>query len=410
MASILRAGDGTLYTADQGWSDQNRYTSTDGGAHWTRTGADFARAFPAAATPYAWASSADGGLIIGGSSDTLMASTDHGATWRDIGSTQAATGGWHGNGYSGLLGTRVVFSPNQSSTVFLSAFDAGNLLRSTDGGASWTRPLNAWDSFGGGYDVQVGGPTGNVVYEVLGQAGTFNGIAVSKDSGQTWSYQAGGALPARYAWGSGQASITIASEDGSVAYAVLPNQQAYVTSNTGTTWSQVPLSSPVLAAASSPDHRSVYVATAAGIFQITVPGGTPTVISGSPAGLRRLVVAASGVIYGAGPIQSGQYGLWSNQSGAWARLSGNQYVNDVAIDPRNSQHIVFVTNDNPYHSTSFATGVWVSCNAGQTFSQYNVGLPMLRVLSVAFDPWTPGRVVIGTNGRGYWQTPLASCS
>lgn len=247
----LAAGDGTLYTADQGWSDQNRYLSTDGGAHWTRAGADFARAFPAAATPYAWASSANGGVIIGGSSDTLMASSDHGATWRDVGSTQAATGGWHGNGYSGLLGTRIAFSPTQPSTVFLSAFDAGNLLRSTDGGASWTRPLNGWDSFGGGYDVQVGGTTGNVVYEILGQSGTFNGIAVSKDAGQTWSYHAGGALPARYAWGSGQASVTIASGDGSIAYAVLPNQQLYVTTDAGATWSQVALGSQALAAASS---------------------------------------------------------------------------------------------------------------------------------------------------------------
>ena len=70
---------------------------------------------------------------------------------------------------------------------------------------------------------------------------------------------------------------------------------------------------------------------------------------------------------------------------------------------------MYVTNDNPYHDTSFATGVWVSCNAGASFTQYDEGLPMLRILSVAFDPWTPGRVIIGTNGRGYWQTELPSC-
>jgi hypothetical protein len=34
---------------------------------------------------------------------------------------------------------------------------------------------------------------------------------------------------------------------------------------------------------------------------------------------------------------------------------------------------------------------------------------MLRVLSIAFDPWIPGRVVIGTDGRGYFQTELSSC-
>ena len=75
-----------------------------------------------------------------------------------------------------------------------------------------------------------------------------------------------------------------------------------------------------------------------------------------------------------------------------------------------ARHIVYVTNDNPYHTTSLATGAWVSCDGGHTFSQYNPGLPMLRILSVAFDPWIPGRVVIGTDGRGYFQTQLPTAA
>ena len=327
-----------------------------------------------------------------------------------MGSTQTATGGWHGNGYSGLLGTRAAFSPTQPADMFLAGFDAGNLLRSTDGGASWTRPLTGWDSYDGGYDVQVGGRKGSIVYEVLGQAGAFNGIAVSRDNGQTWAYRVGGTLPARYAAGSGQGSVAIASSDGATAYAVLPNEQVYVTADTGNTWTALPLTSPAFAVASGPDHRSTYIATDAGIYQVTGPGGTPALINGSPTGLRRLVVAADGAVYGAGPIESSESGLWTNQSGSWARLSTNQWVNDVAVDPNNGRRIVYVTNDNAYHDTSFATGVWISCNAGQTFTQYNAGLPMLRVLSVAFDPWTPGRLVIGTNGRGYWQAELPSCA
>jgi photosystem II stability/assembly factor-like uncharacterized protein len=410
MASILRAGDGTLYTADQGLSDQNRYVSSDGGANWTRAGGSFAKADPAAATPYAWASSADGSLIIGGSSDTLMTSGDHGATWHDAGSTHMPDGGWHGNGFSGLLGTRIAFSPTGPGTMFATGFDSGNLLRSTDGAASWTRPLAGWDNYDGGYDVQVGGQTGSVVYEVLGQAGMFNGIAVSRDAGQTWTYHTGGTLPARYASGGGQGSIAIASSDGATAYAVLPDQHAYVTTDTGATWTPVSLGSPAFAVASSRSGAAVYISTSAGVFRIGAVGAAPALMGGSPAGLRRLVVAAGGGVYGAGPIASSQSGVWTDQSGSWVRLSGNQWANDVAIDPANSRRIVYVTNDNPYHDTSFATGVWVSCDAGQTFRQDNVGLPMLRVLSVAFDPWTPGRLVIGTDGRGYWQARLADCS
>ena len=92
MDSVYRAGDGTLYTADEGYADQNRYESTDGGAHWTRAGGSFPKADPAAATPYVWASSAAGRFVIGGSSDTLMASTTRGASWYDTGSTQVGDG------------------------------------------------------------------------------------------------------------------------------------------------------------------------------------------------------------------------------------------------------------------------------------------------------------------------------
>jgi photosystem II stability/assembly factor-like uncharacterized protein len=408
MTSILRAGDGTLYTADQGLANQCRYESTDGGATWTLAGGTFAKADPAAATPLAWASSADGSFVIGGSSDTLLASTNHGASWNDTGSTQMADGGWQGNGFSGLLGTRVAFSPTQSGSMFLSGFDSGNLLHSTDNGASWTHPLSTWDNYGGGYDISVGGSGGNVVYEVLGQAGIFNGIAVSKDGGQTFAVQAGGTLPARHSVSSGQGSIAIASPTGATAYAVLPNGQLYVTIDTGSTWTQVSLASPAWAVASAPGSVNTYVATTAGIYRIA-NRGTPSLLSSSPS-LRRLVIA-NGTVYGVGPVASAtQSGVWSNGTGAWTRLTTNQWVNDVAIDPQNKNHVVYVTSNNPYQTTSAATGVWVSCDAGQTFAQYNNGLPMLRVLSVAFDPFTPGRVVIGTDGRGFMQTQLPTCS
>jgi photosystem II stability/assembly factor-like uncharacterized protein len=409
MDSVYRAGDGTLYTADEGYADQNRYESTDGGAHWTQAGGSFPKADPAAATPYVWASSADGGFVIGGSSDTLMASTNRGASWYDTGSTQVATGGWRGNGFSGLLGTRVAFDRAQPGDIFLTGFDSGNLLRSADAGVSWTRPLARWDNYDGGYDVQAGGPGGKLVYEVLGQAGAFNGIGVSTDSGQTWSVHVGGALPARYAVGGGQGSIAIASSDGATAYAVLPDKQLYMTGDTGSTWTHVLLPSPAYAVASTADFRTTYVATDAGVEQIANQG-QPVPLASSPASLHRLVVGSDGTVYGTGPLGSStRSGLWTNQTGVWTRLATNAWVNDVAIDPQNPRHIVYVTNDNPYHTASFATGVWVSCDAGHTFSQYNPGLPMLRVLSVAFDPWIPERVVIGTDGRGYWQTQLPPC-
>ena len=409
MLSVFRAGDGTLYTADQGYADQNRYQSTDGGAHWTRSGSSFVQAFPAGSLPFVWASSADGAYVIGGTVDSLVASRDHGATWFDTGSTRTADGGWHGDGFSGLLGTRIAFSPTRSGDMFTAGYDAGNLWHSTNGGVSWRHPLGAWDSYNGGYDLAVGGTTGQSFYEVLGQAHLFNGIAVSQDDGQTFTYHAGGTLPARGTVGGGQGAVAVASSDGQTAYAALPDERVYVTTDGGSSWSPVAVGSAAFAVAASPG-QGAFVATSAGVYAIARAGAAPVLMTGSPGGLRRLIVA-NGSLYGAGVTGSStQSGLWSNQGGTWQRWASNLWIDDVAVDPYNSKRIVYVTNDNPYHDTSFATGVWVSCNGGQTFSQYNNGLPMLRALSVTFNPWIPGRLVVGLNGRGYWQTQLPNCN
>jgi photosystem II stability/assembly factor-like uncharacterized protein len=408
MVSILRAGDGTLYTADQGLLGQQRYESTDNGAHWTQAGTTVTKFFPAAATPDAWASSTNGNLIIGGTSDSLIASTNHGNTWTDLDDTQTSTG-WHGNGFSGLLGTSITFDTRRPGTILLTAFDAGNVLRSDNDGGSWTRPTASYDEYDGGSASAAGGSHGRIMYAILGQAGSFNGITTSTNAGRTWSVHVGDGLPARYSYGAGRASVAIASGDGSTAYAVLANGDLYETADTGVHWHQVTLSSTATAVASSFDHHDVYVATFLQIFVMRAndPGALEPIRRSVP-DAQRLVATRTGM-YAVGPIDSPLSGLYRDISGNWSRVSDNGYVSDVAVDPFDPEHVAFVTNDQPYHTTSFATGIWFSCDDGRTFTQDNTGLPMTRIYSVAFDPWQRGRIVVGTNGRGFWQTLAPRC-
>ena len=308
-----------------------------------------------------------------------------------------------------MLGTRIAFSPAHPRDIFLTAFDAANLLRTTNAGASWARPLASWDNYNGGYDASVGGDDGNTVYAVLGQAGMFNGIGVSRDAGGSWSVHVGGTLPARYAVGGGQGSSPLPP---ATARARTP----FCLTSTCT-------------GPSTREPRGVRCHCVARLcgrrftpFQVNLcryegrrrdnQGGTaPTLSDGSPGGLRRLVVAGDGAVYGVGTSSvTTTAGLWTNGSGTWSRLADDWWARDVAIDPRNRKRIAYVTNDDPYHTTSYATGAWISCNGGRSFSRYNRGLPMLRALSVAFDPSLPGRLIVGTAGRGFWQTQLRRCA
>jgi photosystem II stability/assembly factor-like uncharacterized protein len=408
MVSILRAGDGTLYTADQSLTDQNRYQSTDNGAHWTQAGTNINKFFPAAATPYAWASSTNGNLIIGGTSDSLIASTDHGNTWTDLDDTQTQAG-WHGNGFSGLLGTSITFDTRRPGTILLTAFDSGNVLRSVNDGASWTRPTASYDEYDGASASAAGGSHGRVMYAILGQAGIFNGIAASTDAGRTWSVDVGNGLPARYSYGAGRASLAIVSGNGATAYAVLPDGNLYETTDTGAQWHQVPLPSTATAVAGTDDHRDLYVATFLQIFVMRRDDrGTLEPIRGSVPDAQRLVATPKGM-YAVGPTDSPLSGLYRDLSGSWSRVSSNGYISDVAVDPYDPDHVALVTNDQPYHTTSFATGIWFSCNDGRSFAPDNTGLPLTRIYSIAFDPWQRGRIVVGTNGRGFWQTLAPRC-
>lgn len=47
-------------------------------------------------------------------------------------------------------------------------------------------------------------------------------------------------------------------------------------------------------------------------------------------------------------------------------------------------------------------GVLRSTDGGLTWSPLNDGLTIGRIPTVAFDPHTPGRAVIGSLGQGFW--------
>jgi hypothetical protein len=47
--------------------------------------------------------------------------------------------------------------------------------------------------------------------------------------------------------------------------------------------------------------------------------------------------------------------------------------------------------------------VFWTTDGGMTWSDCTDGLAMRRASVVAFDPHMPGRIVVGTQGNGFWE-------
>jgi hypothetical protein len=115
------------------------------------------------------------------------------------------------------------------------------------------------------------------------------------------------------------------------------------------------------------------------------------------------VDAASGTVYATvGRTEGG--GLWRFAGGAWSKLLDEPMTFDVAVDPTDSAHLLVATNDHPFHDRVASVGMLSSTDGGATWAPANDGLPLLRVAAVGFDPAQPGRVVIGTFGRGFFES------
>src|SRR5205807_70449 len=118
---------------------------------------------------------------------------------------------------------------------------------------------------------------------------------------------------------------------------------------------------------------------------------------GGPKPAPRISLDVQGRLY-ATRWREANGGVWRYAGGQWTRRWDNAFVYAVASDPNDPTRLAVATDDNPDHDVCSATGVWVSADDGKTWRQANDGLPVLRGECIAFDPHTPGRMVLGTHG------------
>ena len=100
-------------------------------------------------------------------------------------------------------------------------------------------------------------------------------------------------------------------------------------------------------------------------------------------------------------------GLWRYDPSAprkeWSLLRDEPLAFGCATDPSDADRILLCTYDAPYHDMSGGNGVFASEDGGETWRKADDGLPVRRATCMAFDPFDPETVVIGTSGGGFFR-------
>lgn len=437
------SGQPVLYTSDVGQDRKTTYRSDDGGGHWTAIlteddvhGPSMELAYSGGADMFTLAVDPDDPyLVFGGSEEHLLsgradpANLAAGTVWTDRASRRNPDGSWSGRGFDGLVATRAVFNRFRPGVVSLNAMDGGNLLQSFDGGRTWRRPLaasppirsegDAWmDSWFGAYDTTYADE--QTVYVLKGQIGWFAGVAKSTDGGQTFTVleRAGNGLPT---------GIDFADHQTTAIEALRPDEVVLTMEGClwrsidgGANWAKEPATCPLGLGDLVRDPTTpttLFAQGSSAVYRSLDAGRTFTPLSGKQGGARPGATAGNGrlglgqhadrrlVLY-ASSTEGAATGLyrWDGAAG-WTRVAANQafsdHIGDVAVDPTNPDRVAAVVADRPFHDQTWAPGVLLSVDGGATWTVVSDGLGQLRAAAVAWDPFTSGRLVVGTYGQGF---------
>jgi hypothetical protein len=397
--AISRANPDRLFTSDTSWDGASVWRSNDGGKSWESVLNYGNRAkFP---TAYA---AGPGMTVIGmdpnnantifvSGTEYVYRSLDAGATWEDMTAVKTADGAWKGRGFSGLVSVNFRFNPWRAGEAALVAMDDGKLWISGDNLESWR--WYGFKNWEGGNDAVFAGAEGSVVYATFGQFG-INGGVLRKERGEEK-----GTLTKP---GDGQPMGVYAVPDSPDEAWAAVNGKLWATKNGGRDWTKIHDGPGLRWMAGS--GRTFYAGGDAGVYK-SGGDGALQFMPGSPAKAERITLDPRdpSVLY-VTVWRQDHGGLWRFKNDKWERIRDDRYIFDVALDPFDERRMVVTTDDHPYHDYSYASGVWMSEDGGATWKQQNAGLAMHRGAVVRFDPHTPGRLVLGTAGRGYFVGTL----
>jgi photosystem II stability/assembly factor-like uncharacterized protein len=322
-------------------------------------------------------------LLLGTSDSQVYASFDGGRSWAWLAQLGER---------SDYVIDHILFDPVDPNVIYAAAWstepNGGGVFKSSDGGRSW-RALAGIAGQSVRSLVQAPGDPRLLV------AGSLQGVFRSRNAGQTWERIS----PAYHEEIRNIESLAIDPKDPDVIYAGtwhLP----WKTTDGGNYWFSIKNgiiddSDMFSIVVDWSNNGKLYASACSGIYGSNSAGRLWRKIQGIPHSARRTRVIKQhpkdpSIVY-AGTTE----GLWKTESGgdSWRRLTSPKLiVNDLAIDPRDPQHVLLGTD---------RAGVLASWDGGETFTPANQGFAHRQVSGTAYDP-AAGRLYVGVlNDKEY---------
>jgi photosystem II stability/assembly factor-like uncharacterized protein len=294
-------------------------------------------------------------MLLGTSTGQLFTSSDAGHNWSRL----ARLGG------DDYVLDHIVIDPQDSNHVYVSAWSVssqqiGEIFRTRDGGKNWEtlpamhgKSVRAFAIFKGNSRIMV--------------AGALDGVYRTKDGGKNWEYISS----ANSADIKNIESIAIDPQDANTVYAGTWHL-AWKTADGGAHWQRINKGmiddSDVFSVIVDHSNPSVVFASAcSGIYKSETAGNQFSKIQGIPFSARRTRVLKQdptneNIVY-AGTTE----GLWktADLGKSWKRVSNPEIVvNDVLVDPRDSNHVLLATDRSGVMVSNDGTASWSASNHG----------------------------------------------
>ncbi len=322
----------------------------------------------------------------------VLKSTNGGATWT---TTNA--------GLTNTSVLRVVIDPQTPATLYVGAVSSPAVFKSVDGGATWT-PKTAGLGGGSVRAIAIDPTNSNVLY-----ARGAVGVVKSTNGGDLWSPSNNG-IPFEL----NTIAIAVDPQSPSTVYTALRNIGVYKSIDAGASWiaSNSGLTDfEIDAFALDPLAPStLYVGTCGvspdrGIFK-SVDGGATWTTSSAGLDPNRCVdtvavdPTAAGVVYASttdgGTFKSGDGGAtWTTRNVG----IGGRRVLDFAVDPTSSATV---------YAASLGGGVFKTTDGATTWAPANDGVHAYSISALAFDPTAPSTLYVGTYSDDTSETVLRS--